>query len=84
MKCPACDLFGESIDVLCMTAAPFAALVLNLKALAHEPVCKQAPRWPSPLAAVVTVHEEVDSMFARDPGEHNQVAASWESEGLIM
>ncbi len=52
----------------------------------HEPLCKQAaaPQWLQPVATVVTVHEEVDSMFAHDPGEHIQVAVAWESEGLIM
>ena len=50
---------------------PHAALTLNLRALEHEPICKQAaaPLWLWPVAAVVTVHEEVASVFARDPGE---------------
>lgn len=56
-----------------MLAVPFSAMILNLKAFVHEQVCKQAaaPRWLQPVATVVTVHEEVDSMFAHDPGEQD-------------
>lgn len=62
------------------------ALTLNMRGLVYELFCKQAtaPHWLQPVATVVTVREEVDSMFAYDPGEHIQVAVAWESEGLIM
>lgn len=60
-----------------MSVIPSAGLTLNLKALVPEPV------WPQPVAAVLTVHEEVDSVFASDPGEHILVAVMLESKGLI-
>lgn len=38
-----------------------------------------APRWP-PMAAVrLTVCEEVDAVFASDPGQRVQVALTWKS-----
>ena len=55
----------------------------NLKALAHELVGKQATA-PSLLSQCRKSGSEVDGLFARDPGEHVQVAVVWVLEGLIM
>lgn len=63
-----------------------AAWLLYMKALVHEPLCKQAPvpRWPPMVAVLLTVCEEVDAVFASDPGQQVQVALTWKSVELIM
>lgn len=39
---------------------------------------------PSMVAVLLTVCEEVDAVFASDPGQRVQVALTWKSVELIM
>lgn len=80
--------FAENIAYLCKVAvAPCAAWLLYMKALVHEPLCKQAAvlRWPPVVAVPLAVCEEVDAVFASDPRQRVQLPLTWrESVELIM